>query len=941
MMITKYKSSLKIAHLNIQSINNKFDQLKHFLYSHQIDIMSLNETFLNSNKQLFIEDYNIIRRDRLDRRGGGVCLLIHNSILHTRLDPDEFKGIEHVTICINSESNEKILISSYYNPPKTKINNEFLIFLLCSNFILLGDLNSHHRLWGSSKDNHSGYAVSNFISTHGTCLLNLMNPKNTYEKNQYGSVLDLAITTNYIAKKVKEFDVTDELQSDHLTIVVTLACKGFSKALKKFARNKHTIKCFDGDKFSKEISHRTEQLLFDPPSTRAEIDSLSNNCTKIIQDSHHVSAFEKEIFLKRDPIFLPKEIMSLIRRKRMLNKHLQREYDFLKKKEFNFLSREIKNKIIEHKQKRWQNFCDSLNDFSVSDSKLWNKIKSVDSSNPTSRACPKLLINGNLSQEESQISDAFATNLEEVFTDNTDPKHDTDWFNNVNLLASTCFSNPEDNAEQMVSVFELKELIKKIRGKGAPGPDGISNKLIKLLPDNFLFIIKLLFDASIKLSYIPRNWKNANVIMIPKPKKKPQDINSYRPISLLNTLSKLLEKVIQSRLNVWLNSNNILVDEQCGFRKNRGTKEQHLRLVQTCQQSFNRNQHVGVLFFDIEKAFDRVWINGLVFKLHRLKIPNYLGRWLVNYLSERSFQVKLNSVISCSKQIRAGVPQGSILGPTLFNIFFNDVCDDIKKIPFTTEALYADDLAIWTSSEHELTIQKTLQCVSNAIHDWSLSWRTKISTNKTVFTIFSRKHSKKEVELFYNNQPLKHDPNPTFLGITFDKMLLFDKHTDNLVLHAERRLNMLVSMKGKTWGMSAILLIITYKVLIRSLFDYSSTALFNTSKKNIKKISIIQNKALRKAFYWPPHTSTSQMLAKANLSSTNERLAILSVKFLNKAIFYDKRIIVDLFEEYIKLYEINEGAIKTKKGGGINKTFFGKVIDLPPEILNERKLTLK
>jgi hypothetical protein len=210
-----------------------------------------------------------------------------------------------------------------------------------------------------------------------------------------------------------------------------------------------------------------------------------------------------------------------------------------------------------------------------------------------------------------------------------------------------------------------------------------------------------------------------------------------------------------------------------------------------------------------------------------------------------------------------------------------------------------------------------------------------------VFTIFSRKHSKKEVELFYNNQPLKHDPNPTFLGITFDKMLLFDKHTDNLVLRAERRLNMLVSMKGKTWGMSAILLIITYKVLIRSLFDYSSTALFNTSKKNIKKISIIQNKAIRKAFYWPPHTSTSQMLAKANLSSTNERLAILSVKFLNKAIFYDKRIIIDLFEEYIKLYEINEGAIKTKKGGGINKTFFGKVIDLPPEILNERKLTLK
>ena len=939
-----YKSSLKIAHLNIHSVNNKIDELRHFIHSNNIDIMSLNETFLSEKKIIYIEDYNIIRQDRVNRKGGGVCLIVHKSIEYNRINTNEFKDIEHVTIIIKSIHNDKIAISSHYNPPDSKLNFDFLLFIqnLTANFILLGDLNAHHRLWGGTKINNSGSTVAKFLGRDNLNLLNLNNLTNTYQPvEKTGSIIDLAITTNYISQRVKDFEVTDELHSDHLTLVFTATCKGFSNASQTKARRKHKIRCFQSEKFLEELSTRLIQLKSEPPTTRAEIDNLANKLTKTIQDAHQVSSFEKEIILKNSPIFLPKDIISLIRKKRALNKQLQKGYDFLKKKELNFLSREIKNRIIEHKQKKWHSFCDSLNDFSVSDSKLWSKIQSIDRNTTQDRTCPKLLINDSLIHDESQVSEAFASNLEEVFTDNHDPQYNSEWLSKVNETANSCFINQADTIPYEVSIFELKELIKKIRGKGAPGPDGISNKIIKILPDRFLFYIKILFDASINLSHIPTAWKNANVVMIPKPQKNKQDINSYRPISLLNTISKLLEKVISSRLNNWLHSNNILADQQCGFRRNRSTKEHHLRLIQTCQQAFNRNQHVGVLFFDIEKAFDRVWINGLIFKLNRLKLPSYLGSWIVNYLSERSFQVKINNVLSSPKQIRAGVPQGSILGPTLFNIFFNDVCEHLKNVSFITDALYADDLAAWTASEHELTIEKTLQRVSNTIQDWSLTWRTKISTNKTIFTVFSRKASKKVIQLKFKNHTIREDPNPTFLGITFDKQLLFNKHTDTLVVRAERRLNMLASMKGKNWGMSPSLLIITYKVLIRSLFDYSSTALFNTTEKNIKRIKTIQNSAIRKAIYWPPHTTTSQMLIKANLSSIPERLSILSVKFLNKAIFYNNKIIVDLFENYINFYEINEGAIKNNKGKGINKTNLGKILDLPSEILNDKKLSLK
>ena len=107
----------------------------------------------------------------------------------------------------------------------------------------------------------------------------------------------------------------------------------------------------------------------------------------------------------------------------------------------------------------------------------------------------------------------------------------------------------------------------------------------------------------------------------------------------------------------------------------RQTKDHILLLVQSGLIALNPNEKVFAIFIYIEKAFDRVWHSGLLFKLDRLKIPNYLGFWIKDYLENRTFQVGVNSVLTAKKSIKDGVPQGSVLGPALFNLFFNDITD--------------------------------------------------------------------------------------------------------------------------------------------------------------------------------------------------------------------------------------------------------------------------
>jgi len=425
-------------------------------------------------------------------------------------------------------------------------------------------------------------------------------------------------------------------------------------------------------------------------------------------------------------------------------------------------------------------------------------------------------------------------------------------------------------------------ILKDIRGRGAPGADKITNKALKHLPEEFHHIMANLANSSMRLSHIPAQWKHADIVMIPKPGKNPTNVTSYRPISLLSTMSKILERVVKYRMLSWIHEKNVISKYQSGFMSKRQTRDHIFRLIQTIQQGVNDRKATGAVLFDIEKAFDKLWHEGLLFKMARKQCPAYIGAWIRNYLNDRTFQVRVQSTKSTTNQIQCGVPQGSVLGPLLFNIFIDDI---IEQITTADKGLFADDLSIWVTSPRIESIEKKLQQAINEIEAWSSIWRLKLSSTKTICTLFTRINGQgnRKLQVELSGRRIKVDNKPKLLGLKLDKNLTFYDHIKEINDRLHRRINMIRSIRGKTWGASSKLLLTTYKTLIRPIIEYIPFVKYSASDTSMMSLELLQRKAIKIALKLPISTPTQEVYKLARIDNISDRFETLSKRYLQKA----------------------------------------------------------
>ena len=253
-------------------------------------------------------------------------------------------------------------------------------------------------------------------------------------------------------------------------------------------------------------------------------------------------------------------------------------------------------------------------------------------------------------------------------------------FKNKSEKSKLNFSSiSQENYNQNFTLEEIKDCISDLKNTAA-GPDEIHNIIIQHFPEETIMLLLEIFNNIWQTQSFPDIWRKALVIPIPKPGKDLSDPFNYRPIALTSCLCKLMEKLVNKRLIWFLETNEFLTQYQSGFRKNRSTYDHLTRLETFIRQAFIKGEHVTVIFFDLEKAFDTTWKYGILKDLHEMGLRGNLPIFIQNFLKDRSFQVKVGSYLSDPFEQEEGVPQGSILSPILFEIKINSIVNTLKKI---------------------------------------------------------------------------------------------------------------------------------------------------------------------------------------------------------------------------------------------------------------------
>ena len=244
-----------------------------------------------------------------------------------------------------------------------------------------------------------------------------------------------------------------------------------------------------------------------------------------------------------------------------------------------------------------------------------------------------------------------------------------------------------------IEIEDIISLIRKLNPNKANGSDGISAQMLLLCDELVALVLRIIFTNILPTAIYPNMWKLANVTPIFKKGDK-QLIKNYRPISLLPMCGKMFEKIIFSHLHDHLTTHNLITKNQSGFRPGDSTTSQLMDLVDEIHHAFDNTQSLEfrAIFLDISKAFDKVWHDGLIFKMRQNGVSGQLLNVFQDYLKNRNHRVVLNGFQADYSTIESGVPQGSVLGPLLFLIYINDLEKNIKS----NITFFADDTMLFS-----------------------------------------------------------------------------------------------------------------------------------------------------------------------------------------------------------------------------------------------------
>lgn len=852
-------NTLNILHWNCNGIKNKTQELYALITKTRADIILLNETKLNPSNKLKFNNYLTYRTDNPARKGkpsfGGTAVVVHRRIVHRAVQVDTTIKSTSIEIALG---NDLLRVSAIYKPPGKTLEVSDLRKLTggCDWFVVAGDLNAKHPLWHSRCVNPAGTTLYNHATINDYSVVAPDTPTHfpTFPGHR-PDVLDVALV------KVPNQHITatslNELSSDHNPVYLQITDSPIAISPPE---PRHRI---NWKKYTAILKNSVKPHTLTVDTTQ-NIDRSITQLTTNIQSAVDASKFpidHRKFYRDR----LPPEITLEIEEKNRLRREWQRYRDPATKHRLNNKIKFIRNILKTHHQDEWDKFLYSLDPQDGSVHKINRKLLHK---RPATHP-----LTGQNGQAFTAVDRAelFADTFVEQFSPNHGP-----------AIPEVAISIRKINEETLspreyTTPGTVEYLIKHLNCRKAPGADGITNTALKFAPKNVILAILRIFNGCLRLGYFPDQWKQAIIITLPKSGKDHNLPANYRPIALLSCLSKLLEKIILQKLKSA--TDHQIRPEQYAFRKEHSTVLQLVHLTDHLCTNANNNEVTAAVFLDVEKAFDKVWHDGLLHKLLLLDTPMHIVKIIQSFLKNRYFQIKTENVISSSRPILAGVPQGSCLSPTLYSIYTND----IAVTPKTRVSLFADDTMFTAHDRNAKRAIIRIQHQINSATTWFSKWRLKINTVKTMAILFNKRQTKSSPKLTILGHQIPWSTSVKYLGVTLDRNLSFRQHMQKTVIKATRTRGMLYPILNRKSPIPLKTKLQIYKTYIKPIITYAGPAWGSLIAPSYwSRLESTQNICLRTITAAQPYVSNLNIRQSSKLTTIRDQ-----VKYDTQKTFYN------------------------------------------------------
>lgn len=879
---------------NADRLTNKFEELTSIITNEQIHIAAIVETLPKDLKctqtdpediKFVLPGYKVIHNNK----GRGICLFIKDDFDFIRMP--ELELFETSIFGRVKTKTESFTLGAIYKSPNSSDDQIQTLFDQINavankhnspndNLVIVGDFNYPNINWKNETTTikNSENPTNKFLSSiHDNYLFQLVDENTHYKPNTNPSLIDLILTNNN--EFVENIEYYAPIgKSHHLVLNFNIQCDLPSPEPNTTVKYLLNHGDYNGMRlFMKDIKWDSIfEITDDVDDYMKKIESKINTAKKeFIPIKKGQSAKTKRTFS------MPDSLHSTIKLKRKAFKHHKQFPTSSNYDKYAQLRQQVKLQVKEAKKKKELSIAKQAK---LNPKVLYNYISSKTKPKETISDLEKP--NGELTENDEEKSQVLCDFFSSVFVVEDD----------TNIPTFDC-NMPIENDLYDITITEkdMFEALNSLNVNKSQGPDGIHPKLLKELAQELSYPLKLLFDKSLKEGKIPNQWKEAEVRPIFKNKGKKTSPGNYRPVSLTAIICKVFEKFIRDAMCRHFTENGLLSDEQYGFCKGRSCSTQLLVTLNDWMSSIDNKIPLDAAYLDFRKAFDSVPHKRLINKLKGYGVKGRVLNWVTDFLSTRNQFVSINGKQSHKAPVTSGVPQGSVLGPTLFIYYIND----LPQVTNLLIKIFADDTKAYSQIRNEEDKSKLQKGIESLV-GWSDVWLLRFNSDKckVLHVGSSNPHHEYQISNDGVQSKLEVTHVEKDLGVYVDQNLDFKNHIMTTVKKGRSLAGMIqrnISFKTKE------IMVPLFIGIVRPILEYANSTWSPHKKYLIKSLEDVQRQYTKRIFG----------MKKLGYSERLQRLGLPSLMF--------RRIRGDMIEVFKILHDYYD-PITTKSLLTLNKT---------------------